>query len=353
MSKVTDVSNSVYKGIKRNAIIGIAALVLLGPTSVHKTGTTEVGVRTKKVALFGEAGVQKEPFAPGSTYFFLPVLNDWDTYDTKLVNIEMSQKSPDGDTELLFKTIDGNDIGLDVIFSYRIDPKKASFIRKYVAKDDKTLEYKVVAPICRARSRDVFGELTTEQFYNAEERGKAATKAQVEVLQPILEKYGVILEKVDPKDYRFNTEYAAAVADKKKAEIETMKLQSEQNATLERNQSILSEADSTVNKVKANADGAYSGAVISADAYYDQQKNIANAIIAEGKAQAASIIKSRQAMIAGGGATYVKMKIAEALQGKEIIMVPAGEAGSMNIQTFDLNKFMQVYGTTKIAEEKK
>jgi len=44
--------------------------------------------------------------------------------------------------DLLFKTIDGNDIGLDVIISYRIDPQKAPFIVQYVAVDDFELKDK-------------------------------------------------------------------------------------------------------------------------------------------------------------------------------------------------------------------
>ena len=57
----------------------------------HTTDSTEVGVRTKKFAFIGEKGVEDKIYAPGSTYFFLPFINDWHTFDTKLQNLEMKR----------------------------------------------------------------------------------------------------------------------------------------------------------------------------------------------------------------------------------------------------------------------
>ena len=92
----------------------------------HMTGPTEIGVRTVKWSPFTKQGVMDEVYAPGGTYFFPALLNDWHTFDTKLQNVEMTFDPNRGDRhhrdDLLFKTIDGNDISLDVIVSYRIDP---------------------------------------------------------------------------------------------------------------------------------------------------------------------------------------------------------------------------------------
>ena len=43
----------------------------------HTTGETEVGVRTVKFGLWQPKGVEDKVYAPGSTYFFLPFINDW------------------------------------------------------------------------------------------------------------------------------------------------------------------------------------------------------------------------------------------------------------------------------------
>ena len=117
---------------------------------LHTTGETEVGVRTRKIGLFGPKGVEERIYPPGATYFFLPYINDWHVFDTKLQNLEMTFSQIRGDRrtrdDLVFKTIDGNDISLDVIIAYRIDADKATHILQYVARDDKTLRDTVYGP---------------------------------------------------------------------------------------------------------------------------------------------------------------------------------------------------------------
>ncbi len=56
----------------------------------HTTGETEVGVRTVKLAFWGQEGVEDRIYSPGGTYFFLPFINDWNVFDTKLQNLEMT-----------------------------------------------------------------------------------------------------------------------------------------------------------------------------------------------------------------------------------------------------------------------
>ena len=43
----------------------------------HKTGPTEVGVRTIKWSPFAPKGVMSQVYPPGATYFFPAVLNDF------------------------------------------------------------------------------------------------------------------------------------------------------------------------------------------------------------------------------------------------------------------------------------
>ena len=125
--------------------LSLVALVLAGCVP-HTTGETEVGVRTIKLGLFARKGVEDKVYAPGSTYFFMPFVNDWHTFDTKLQNLEMTFETSRGDRkgrdDLLFKTIDGNDIGMDVIIAYRIDPNQAPYILQYVAKNNRILAKK-------------------------------------------------------------------------------------------------------------------------------------------------------------------------------------------------------------------
>jgi len=317
----------------------------------HTTGDTEVGVRTVKFAFFAEKGVEDKVYPPGSTYFFLPLINDWHTFDTKLQNLEMNIQTGRGDRksqdDLVFKTIDGNDISLDVIIAYRIDPDKAPYILQHVATNNANLREKVVRTIARSKPRDIFGELKTEEFYVAAKREAKSEQAKA-TLQEILGPYGIIVEKVLTKDYRFNPEYQQAIEDKKVADQKVEKNKSAQHAAEEEYLKKLEEAKGEVNQMIADANGTFEKAKIEADAYYEKQKYLADAIRAEGTAEAKGISEMNRALKGSGGETLVKLQIAEALQGKKIVLLPVSEGG-MNLKTTDVNRLIETMGVKSLA----
>jgi regulator of protease activity HflC (stomatin/prohibitin superfamily) len=331
---------------------GLLALVLiiLSMKSVFSTGTTEVGVRTIKWSLFGKSGVENKVYQPGATYFFLPIINEWETFDARLQIVEMTASVPKGDRpggdDIPFKTKDGNDIRIDVIFTYRVDPLRAPYIRQFVAKDMVELKEKVFRTVARSKPRDYLGEYSTEEFYHAENRNKAAENAK-QGLQSILSEYGIIVENVALMDYRFNADYQMIITNKKIADTKTKTLISEKDSTLEMNKKLLQDALGEANKLIAQADGAYQEAVLGADAYFQQQTNIAAAIVAEGTAESAGIKRMREAMMNEGGLIQVKMAIADSLRGKHIMMIPTGNANSFNLQTLDLNDILRQMGIGK------
>src|SRR6266478_4597766 len=328
----------------------VLALRMLSVKWVHSAGTTEVGVRTIKWSLFGKSGVENKVYQPGATYFFLPVFNEWETFDARLQIVEMTASTGVSGTraadDIPFKTKDGNDIRIDVIFSYRVDPQRAPYIRQFVAKDMLELKEKVFRTVARSKPRDYLGEYSTEEFYHAENRNKAAENAK-QGLQAILSEYGIIVENIALMDYRFNADYQMLITNKKIADTKTKTLISERDSTVEMNKKLLQDAQGEVNKLIAEADGQFQEAVLGANAYFQQQTNLAAATIAEGAAEAASIKKMREAMVNEGGLIQVKMAIAENLRGKHIVMIPTGNANSFNLQTLDLNDILRQLGVTK------
>jgi regulator of protease activity HflC (stomatin/prohibitin superfamily) len=320
----------------------------------HTTGETEVGVRTRKIAFISPKGVEDRIYAPGATYFFLPFINDWDVFDTKLQNLEMTFSQVRGDRksrdDLVLKTIDGNDISLDVIIAYRIDADKAPYILQYVARNDITLRDKIVRTVARSKPRDIFGELKTEAFYVADARETQSGKAR-EALQKILGPMGIVVEKVLTNDYRFNPEYQKAIEDKKVADQQVEKNKSAQHAALEEYKRKLEEAKGEVNKMVADADGQYLKDKIEADVYQEQQHLLAKAIRAEGIAEANGIQEMNNALAGSGGEAIVKLRIAEAIQGKRIILLPVSEGG-MNLKTTDINRLIETLGIKALSAGK-
>jgi len=317
----------------------------------HTTGETEVGVRTRKLAFLSPKGVEDRAYAPGATYFFLPFINDWDVFDTKLQNLEMTFSQVRGDRksrdDLVLKTIDGNDISLDVIIAYRIDANKAPHILQYVARDDATLRDKIVRTVARSKPRDIFGELKTEAFYVADAREAQSGKAR-EALQEILGPMGIVVEKVLTNDYRFNPAYQKAIEDKKVADQQVEKNKSAQHAATEEYKRKLEEARGEVNKMVADADGQYLKDKIEADVYQEQQQLLAKAIQAEGIAEATGIQEMNNALAGSGGEAIVKLRIAEAIQGKRIILLPVSEGG-MNLKTTNINRLIETLGVKSLS----
>lgn len=334
------------------AIMLLTMGLLFGGCIPHSTGPTEVGVRTVKWSPIRAKGVEDRAYAPGSTYFFVPFLNDWHTFDTRLQTLEMTATTLRGDhpgrDDLVFKTVDGNDISLDVIINYRIIPEKAPMILQEVAENDNEIRENVVRTVTRSKPRDIFGSLNTEQFYLADERAAKAEEVQ-KALNEILEPYGIIVEKVSTRDYRFNDAYQAAIEAKKVADQQAQKFKSETKATLEEYLSKVEGAKGDAARMKAEADGEYQRSVIEADAYYEQKTRIAQAIEAEGYAEAQGILKLNEALAGPGGAAMVKLQIAEALKEKRIVMLPFGGSG-LDVRSTDINALLELYGIQKIAK---
>lgn len=340
------------KALVKLALTFVIFLFLFTITFPHHTKSTEVGVRVIKWSPMAKKGVVKDIYAPGATYFFMPVINEWYTFDAKLQNMEMTASyrgAREGRDDLVFKTVDGNDIALDVIIAYRIDPPKAVDILVRVAQSNGELEEKLIRPVCRNITRELFGELKTEDFYVANKRTEKAEAVKA-ALNKVLNAYGIIVESVLPKDYRFNPAYQKAIEEKKIADQMAERFKSETKATVEEYLQKLQLSQGEVNKMIADVDGEYLKAKISADAYYEQQVMLAKAIEVEGLAQGKGIEKMVEALNSSGGKTMVKMKLAESLEGKKIYLLPFGDTGGIDLKTTDINELLTTFGVRKLAE---
>jgi regulator of protease activity HflC (stomatin/prohibitin superfamily) len=101
----------------------------------------------------------------------------------------------------------------------------------------------------------------------------------------------------------------------------------------------------------ADADGDFQKAKIEADAYFEKQQRIAEAVRTEAVTEARGIREMNDAMNRAGGETLVKLKIAESLQGKKIILLPMSEGG-MNLKTTDMNQLIETLGVKSLAPQK-
>jgi regulator of protease activity HflC (stomatin/prohibitin superfamily) len=340
--------------MKRLLLLSAFALATFQGCTCHSTDSTEVGVLTRKVALIGKAGVQDEIYAPGATYLFMPFVTDWHAFDVSLQNLSMTRdrakSDRQGEDDLRFKTIDGNEIRVDVTVVWHIDPQKAPHILTSVGEDVEQVKEKMVRPACRSVVRDVLNELSSEDFYVSDKRFEKADKAR-DQLQKVLGPEGIKVEQVILGEHKFTPEYEQVIRDKKLAEQNTERLRSEAHAAAEAAKQKLETAKGQVSQQLAEAAGFLDQVKLKADAaFYENQKQ-AEAIVAEKKAAAEAIRKRNEALAGSGGRTMVKLKLAEALEGKQILFVPTGGGGAQ-LQTLNLNALLKTYGAEEAGASK-
>jgi regulator of protease activity HflC (stomatin/prohibitin superfamily) len=331
----------------RTLTLALALLVLAaGGCTPHHTGATEIGVRFNKVTS------STEEMQPGATYFFVPLINDWKTYDVSTQNLLMTADVSSGDRngkdDLRFKTRDGNDVETDITVRWRIDPTKAAFLWRRVAPDTQAVKDRLVRPQARAYVRDVLNRLDSEEFYNPDLRFRAANDA-TQLLAAHLLPYGVIVEQVLLGNFSFKPDYQRLINQRKEAEKQAEKLEAEILATQEANKARLQQRVAELTQQLTAAQGSYEQAKRAADAYVVQHQQAAQATLAERNATAEGIRRERAALNGSAGDSYVTLQLIEALQKKEIRQIPHLPGGNVIL---DGNKLLEQLGVIQLEERR-
>jgi regulator of protease activity HflC (stomatin/prohibitin superfamily) len=317
---------------RRLLIVLTVALALSG---CGLTSSTEVGVRTSLFGIFEKAG-ESQVYEPGGVYFFLPVINYWTTLPIAQQNLLMTANPTEGDRpvpdDVTFKTKDGNNVHIDVNVMWRIDPKKAAFLVFHVGQSADEIKERVVRPISRALIRDVFNEITSEEYYQVTVKNKMANKTRDE-LAKALESYGLIVDMLQVQQHRFDTEYQGAINAQKQAEADAQTLIEQQKNMVVQKKSELEGKRSTWNQQLEAALGEAGRARNEADAYYQTKTNEAKAVIAVAQAEAEGVRKEAEALGKLGGDAYVKMQVSQMLAKKRILLVPGSNVSTMDVNT--------------------
>lgn len=324
-------------------LVGVAASACV-PRS---TDSTEVGVRVNKLT-----GVEETVYPPGGTYFFAPFITEWYTFNTSTQSLEMTASVTSGDRndkdDVEFKTRDGNDVAVDITVLYHVDPTRVVHIVQRVAKTQEELREIIIRPIARTIPRDALNVLTSEDIYTSKKF--AAASQSIKDLNAIMADYGVVVEAVNLGDHRFHSEYQKAINDKKVFDQEVNTNKSAAENALREWQANLERTKGDVDQSVATERGRLAQAKLDSDAYHDAKEKEAEAIVAEKKASATGISKLRAAMSGTGGKTRIKMRLAKALTGKKIIVVPSGGSGQLSINKLDINELVRAQVARTAAE---
>jgi regulator of protease activity HflC (stomatin/prohibitin superfamily) len=310
------------------ASLALAALAACGVTS-----STEVGVRTNLVRVLEKRGDQ-QIYDPGGVYFVLPIVNAWTVLPISQQNLLMNANPAEGDRpvpdDVTFKTRDGNNVYIDVNVMWRIDAHKADDVVAHVGQSVDEIKERLVRPVSRSVIRDVFNEITSEEYYQVTVKNRVASVAK-EQLAKELAPHGIIVDMLQVQQHRFDQEYQAAINAQKQAEADVQTLVEQQRNAVVKKQSELEARRSAWNKSLEAARGEAGRLRNEADGYYQTTSNQAKALLATARAEADGVRKEAEALGKLGGDAYVKMQVSKQFADKRFVLVPATNVSTMNV----------------------
>ncbi|MEO6954305.1 MAG: SPFH domain-containing protein [Polyangia bacterium] len=313
------------------------------------TTSTEVGIRTSLLGIFDKRGAQ-QTYSPGGTYVVMPVFNAWTTLPLSQQNLLMNANPKDGDRpvpdDVTFKTKDGNNVHIDVNLMWRIDPSHAGEIISNLGDDISEIEERIVRPLSRAVIRDVFNEITSEEYYQVAVKNRVAEKARNECATA-LAPHGILVDMLQVQQHRFDEEYQAAINAQKQAEADVQTLIEQQKNVEVQKHTELEGKRAQWNQRLEEAQGAAGKTKNEADGYYQTKTNDAKAVVATAAAEAEGIKKEAEALSKLGGDAYVKMQVSKIISKKKFLLVPTS-----NVATMDINKMVKFLTAQGQAQSK-
>lgn len=268
-------------------------------------------------------------------YFFLPYFSNFYVLDKSIQTLELSFAQAPGQQrrDMPLKTKDGSTVYLDVTISYQIDPARAVDV---LQKSGQGARFATVwmEPFARHVCLATFGELTTEEMYNAEAFHAKSLLAQ-QRLREALEPHGLRVVAVSPGKFQFYPEYEKVIQEKKLADQQVEEQQAQARAAEDEQKRALVEAQKAAeaelagfvltceNRIMAasrealtirrNADGYYHGTKLAADAELAKSREEAMGLRETLLAEAEGTRQMRESMAGEGGVNLVSMEWAKQL----------------------------------------
>ena len=317
-----------FKGTLILALITIVLLlsILLVGLRFGEVNGTQVG------ALLDNINGEVEVITNAGTHVYNGITKTFHVLDKTVQQVEMSQ---DNDDELKIKTVDGSNVQLDlnVMYSIMLEPDSIRNLLKDSGVGE-SYKRKWIRDYGRSICRGAFGELTTEEFYDPAKRQEKALKAMDE-LNELLNPHSLTVIQVNPKNFRFYTEYEEKIKEKKLAdqsvEEEISKARAASQVMERKRVEAQKEMEVEIQTIKgameelivtANADAervieesrAYAVTTrVGAEAELYTMKAQADATLAKSRAEAEGLTMMAQALQGEGGLNLVKMEYAKRL----------------------------------------
>lgn len=295
----------------------------------------QVGV--KQVIVGTKQGIHPEVYGPGLNWV-VPGVERMHTFPADLQVLEMSDKpSATGARNernvpaIKIQTSEGYTVSVDVTVVYRIEDAYKVITQ---IGPGRLYEDSAVIPRAEQQLRRALGELDAEEFYRGDTREKAVAETQRQLIDELSPK-GIRVTHVLVRQYRYDGRYQQAIEQRKIQDQTVFKNQAEAQAAQEeaKKNRIIAEGAAAVEVELARGTAEVQKLTSEADLYRRTKAAEGDLKVKLAKAQGTDL--ENRALRGAGSENMVGLRMADALKGVEIIILPSDGEGGTN--PLDLN----------------
>lgn len=320
--------------------LAVLTIFLMVNFRVQRVSGTEVGIKVNNVT--GDITV----IAESGTNIYNGLLNSFHLLDMTVQRLEMVADPNRGERsnrdDLRIKTVDGSDVFLDLTINYQLRRDMVEEVVTTSGLGD-AYKYKWVRDYSRSVCRAVFGEMTTEEFYDASVRNDKAQEAMME-LNELLKPYGIEISSVIAEKFSFHAEYEERIRAKKLADQEVEEQISKANAARQNQifrvveatkkkevflasysgdmEKLIVEATANAQRDVLNAEAYVIDTQLGADATFYQRDKNSQAILVKAEAEGEALTALANAYEGIGGMNLVRRAYATKLGDMKITGQP-------------------------------
>ena len=327
------------------ALIGLKVLMLL---CLAYVGPNEFGIKVVRVAVFGGRGVHKEVYDPGFHLVLKPLdLERMYLFpkDVQVLDLTGTREEASREASITkaahIQTSDGFFVDVDVSILYRIVDPYLVFTK---LGPGRLFESNGILPKAEPVLKQTLGELTTEEFYNSPLRTSKVDMAK-EYLNRDLQQYGLQVDQVLVRYFRYTDEIQKNIEDKKLKDQLVFKNQAEARAATEgaRLMKAIQEGQASVD-VKLQEGRSYvTTKEAERDRYVRTKRAEADLLIKLADARKTQL--RNDALQGAGSDRMVGLKLAEAYRGLEVLVLPSD--GPSGVNPLNLEQTMKLFDIKK------
>ena len=324
-------AGTVARGLLRRLLrvrflwVGLGSFLgiyILGSSCSTYVPPNMVGIR--QVYYGSNAGIKPGTYGPG-LHFTVAGFERLHQFpnDLQIINFsgsqsEASQRSRQADS-IKIQTSDGYNVQLDVSIIYRIKDPYHVFTE---AGPGRAFEDRLVIPRADRILRKTLGELNSEEFYQGPKRIEKAHAAHDQLVAEVAP-YGIEVKAVLVRAYTYDPKYQEMIEGRKIRDQTVFLRQAEAKAAIEQRKRDTMVAEGAANQETELSRGRAEVAKLHAQADLYQRKQAAAGKLLVELAEAKGTQLENAALQGAGSENLVGLKMAEALQGVKMIVLPS------------------------------